>query len=213
MCRCEPSINAPRFNQINQKNKTMAKNMILHDTRLNGSAPSGLADNIFKVDKKNDTAHVFQWIATYARSQGGLDNLFIMCHGGVKSTGGVHCDVSAQSIEQRARGLQIGAQNLLLSNLNVTAALNGLVKKITVYACNIAETDPGAKNTADDGKLFCKNLAGYTGAEVIASSEAQTYHKRGILRYFSDKAGTIDFGAWEGPVFSFTPDGKFRPQQ
>ncbi|MFN8345979.1 MAG: hypothetical protein U0X91_13290 [Spirosomataceae bacterium] len=188
----------------------MAKNMILHDIRLYGTAPSALADNIFKVDKKNDTAHIFQWIATYARSQGGLDNLFIMCHGGVKSTG-VHSDVSAQSIEQKERGLQIGAQNLLLSNLNVTAVLNGLVSKITLFACNIAETDTGAKNTADDGKLFCKNLAGYTGAEVIASSETQSYHRRGILSIFSDTAGTIDFGLWEGPVFSFTPDGKITP--
>ncbi|RDB03429.1 hypothetical protein [Runella aurantiaca] len=190
----------------------MAKNMILHDTRLGGSAPSGLADNIFKVNEKNDTAHIFQWIATYARSQGGLDNLFIMCHGGTKEKSEmVDGGASAQSRVLKERGLQIGAQNLLHSNLNVTAVLNGLVAKITVFACNIAETDKGSKLTADDGKLFCKYLAVYTGAEVIASSETQKYHKVGLLALFSDTAGTIDFGAWEGPVFSFLPDGKLTP--
>lgn len=103
---------------------------------------------------RNDAA---DWIrtTTYACSPRGLDNLFIMCHGGAKSTG-VHSDVTAQSIEQKDRGLQIGTQNLLLSNLNVTAILNGLVSKITLLACNIAETDTSAKIPPTTVNCFAK---------------------------------------------------------
>ncbi len=186
----------------------MAKNMILHDTRLLGKAPTHLADNIFKVNKEHNISHIFEWIATYARSQNGLDNLFIMCHGGAKPAG-IESDKAAQSIPSSdERGLAIGKENLLLSNLNVTRALYGLVKKITIYACNIAQQDKGAKYTANDGELFCSYLAAYTNAEVIASPMAQTYNKIGIFAPLIESAGTIDFGAWEGPVFLFTPDGK-----
>ena len=186
----------------------MAKNMILHDTRLIGNAPSSLANNIFKIDGNFDTAQAFQWIGTYARSQKGLDHLLIMCHGGVKEDSEMP-NQNLKSMALRERGLQIGKQNLLHSNLHVTAVLKGFVTKITVFACNIAETDSGVKNTADDGKLFCKYLAAYTDAEVIASSETQLYH-RGVMSALFGVTGTIDFGQWEGPVYSFMPDGKMK---
>lgn len=105
-----------------------------------------------------DTAQAFRWIGTYTRSQNGLDHLLIMCHGGVKSS-----EIPNQNLQSMAlneRGLQIGKENLLHSNLHVTAVLKS--------------------------------------------------YQRGILSALFGVAGTIDFGQWEGPVYSFMPDGKMK---
>ncbi len=58
----------------------MAGRMIGHDMRLAGTAPP-IAPNVYVVDGATDLDHAIGWIATYARSQGGLDELLVMCHG------------------------------------------------------------------------------------------------------------------------------------
>jgi hypothetical protein len=59
---------------------------------------------------------------------------------------------------------------------------------------------------------FCGEIALWTGAEVIAAVQTQLYNR---TRSFwqrvanSNQAGTIDFGAWEGPVYSFSPGNPY----
>jgi hypothetical protein len=55
--------------------------MLVHDARLDGQSPTNLADNIYEVDGSVAIQHAVDWIKSYASSQSGLDNLYIMCHG------------------------------------------------------------------------------------------------------------------------------------
>ena len=54
------------------------KNMLVHDVRLLGRSPAGMAQNIYDVALGTATSHVIGWVTTYATSQGRLDNLYIM---------------------------------------------------------------------------------------------------------------------------------------
>jgi hypothetical protein len=59
-------------------------------------------------------------------------------------------------------------------------------------------------------------LAGWTGAEVIAAVETQYYLKEpraGILKrlFRIGDQDTINFGAWEGQLYRFSPDGTVMP--
>src|ERR1700727_3192577 len=55
--------------------------MLVHDMRLAGGTPSNLAANNYEVDGAVPVQHAFDWIHSYAQTQGGLDNLYILCHG------------------------------------------------------------------------------------------------------------------------------------
>ena len=186
----------------------MLKNMTLHDTRLVGNPPKGIAQNTFQVDESKNIKNSLDWISSYAKSQAGLDNLFVLCHGGVATDG----------YEDRGGyGLQLCRENLTNENLFLTSCLKGQIKKITLFTCAIADTHPQNKNSKGDGKLFCRELAAYTDAEIIASPSVQMYNH--IMTLFTSitndlgltkDPGEISFGSWEGGLYSFTPDGKVK---
>ena len=69
-----------------------------------------------------------------------------------------------------------------------------------MYACAAADTGPGNKDTPADGRRFMGELAGWSGAEVIAARDTQYY------TYDVKKNIPIDFGMWEGPVYRFDPN-------
>jgi hypothetical protein len=182
----------------------MTNNMLVHDMRLEGRSPTGLAQNVFEVPAGMATAHVFGWAGAYASQQQGLDNIFIMCHG---YEAGVE-DPNAQiSIYALGYGLQLGDPGLTFDNIRLVGSLNGLVSTITLFACGPANTRTGYKNTRGDGMRFCGEFAVISGAQVVAAIETQYYyHSPSWWDDLMGADGQIDFGQWEGPVFGFSPD-------
>jgi hypothetical protein len=172
----------------------MPKRMIVHDKRLEGKAPR-IAQNTYVVDQPVDISHCIGWVGQYARQQGGLDELMIMCHGfeGNFSIGQQMSTLRASG----GFGLQLCRQGLSLENVNLCGNWRGFIQKITVYACAPADTGPGNENTIGDGRRFMGEFALFSGAEVIAARDTQMYRHSWLSR--------IDFGEWEGPVFSFSP--------
>ena len=189
----------------------MPSSMLVHDTRLEGTAPA-VAPNTFRVNATTPIADAFGWISTYARRNGGLTDLLIMCHG---LAGGVHDTRVGLSTTTLGFGLQLCRENLTFANVASTSVLNNLVQVITLYACGPARTRAGFEFTVADGRRFCMELAAYTNAEVVAAVETQWYHRRPPESFFRrllsiGPQDTIDFGAWEGQVNRFSPDGSVR---
>jgi hypothetical protein len=182
----------------------MAKNMLIHDHQLAGRAPTNMAQNTYEVGPGVTTAHVFHWAGAYARSQHGLDNLFIMCHGYEAGVEDPYAQVSTYAL---GYGLALGEPGLTFNNIWVAHALKRHVAKITLFACGPANTRPHYENTRGDGMRFCGELALISGAEVIAAVESQEYYDTpSWWDALLGREGTIDFGNWEGPVYRFSPD-------
>jgi len=190
----------------------MPSSMLVHDTRLAGTAPP-IAPNVYRVDETVPLEAALGWISTYARMNRGLGQLLIMCHGFAGSVQDARARISE---EELGFGLQFCREGLKLSNVNRTARLKGLVSLIILYACGPARTRPGFEGTRADGRAFCRELAGWTGAEVLAAVDIQYYrkeHRAGIFnRLFRlGPDDTINFGSWEGPLYRFGPDGSVMP--
>jgi hypothetical protein len=190
----------------------MASTMLVHDTRLSGTAPA-IASNIYKVNGSTPLKDALAWIASYAKLNKGLSQLSIMCHG---YEGGVDDGRAGLSTMDLGFGLQLCREGLTLANVSQTARLEGLVEIIILYACGPARTRPGFEGTSADGREFCRELASWTGAEVLAAIETQYYLKEPraglIKRLFRIGADdTINFGNWEGQLYRFSPDGTVMP--
>jgi hypothetical protein len=191
---------------------TKLKRMIWHDKRLLGNAPP-IADNTHVVDATTDLDGSIGWIAHYAETQGGLDELIIMCHGMEGNF-----DLSKQASTMKAvggLGLQICKQGLNIGNVNKVEKwlpdrkdpTTALIQRVIIYSCAAAETGPGNVGTWGDGMRFMGYFAMNSGAFVVAGRDAQGYTGA------NDKQ-LIDFGDWEGPVYLFSPvDGKASPYQ
>ena len=170
--------------------------MLLHDRRLRGTPPS-IAQNTYQVDANTPTIGMVRWVGTYAQRQNGLDELIVMCHG-------YHTGVTFD-------GLQLSENDITLANMVLTAEWNPHIAKIILFACGAA--NPGIKGPARSGQVFCRTLAQITGATVFASDENQRYRGWNVLREFLDWEGTISFGAWEGQVYRFLPNGTVSPYE
>jgi len=178
------------------------KNMLVHDLQLKGRSPSGMAQNTFEVPGAMTTAHVLGWIGTYAQSQNGLNNLFIMCHGYEQGIEDPNALVSTYAL---GYGLALGTPGLTFDNVRLTSAWNGNVGIITLFACGPANTRPGYQNTYGDGMRFCGELALISGADVIAAVESQIYYiNQSWWDSLVGNEGVIDFGDWEGTVYRFS---------
>jgi hypothetical protein len=181
----------------------MAGRMIWHDTRLEGTAPP-LAPNKHVVDDTSDLDGSINWIATYARSQGGLDELMIFCEGSYGNAGAAHGTTSPATNIVGGFGLRLCKQKLHLGNVSKLRAWNPggarLIQRVTIYACGAAMTESGNEGTWGDGRRFMGEFAIHSGAYVVAAKELQTYEY--ATGWFSSP---IDFGEWEGPVYLFDP--------
>jgi hypothetical protein len=179
--------------------------MLIHDKRLAGRTPSKLAENNYEVDGNVSIKHMIDWVHSYAGSQGGLDDLYIMCHG-YEANWNLG-DQTCTRFQVGGFGLAICAEGLDLTNAGLMAALKGDIKTITIFACATADTGEGNEGTVADGMRFCGEIALWTGATVIAATQTQFYsHERSLLDWIDGRDGEIDFGSWEGPVYSFSPD-------
>ena len=177
--------------------------LIIHDTRLHGRTP--LNYNFVKVVNASTTlSSVISTVINCAQRAGGrLDQVHIFCHGYE-----AHWNLGQQSCVPGAAGgfgLQLCAEGLSLHNVSRLNAWQNKVRRIVVYACAPADTGEGNEGTVADGRRFMGEMALWSRAEVIAARDTQYYH-RVAANYAGGRtvADTIDFGAWEGPVFSFT---------
>jgi hypothetical protein len=183
----------------------MTKRMLIHDRRLQGNAPA-IAQNTYVVDQGVSTAHIVGWVGTYAGSQRRLDELILMCHGFVSHADAYAMESSPKGIG--AGGLQLGTEGLTLANVGLTRAWRGKIDRIYLYSCSSAMSAANGDPQLD-GHRFCGELALHSGATVYAAEQTQRYHQlRTNWEDLTDQnmAGTIDFGAWEGPVYAFSPD-------
>jgi hypothetical protein len=120
-----------------------------------GTAPA-TAPNTYRVDGTTPLRDALGWISSYARMHRGLTQLSIMCHGYEGGLLDGRVGVSAMDL---GFGLQFCREGLTLSNVNLTAHLDGLVELIVLYACGPARTRPGFAGTSADGREFCRELA------------------------------------------------------
>lgn len=190
----------------------MPSSMLIHDRRLAGNPPGNMAANTYQVDQNVPIEHALGWIAEYSRRNSGLTDLYVMCHG---FEGNIDYGNQACTNEQRGGfGLQLCREGLSLNNADLVNVLSGRVNKITIFSCATADTAPYNRGTAADGMRFAGEIALRTGAEVVAAIQTQYYT---MPRTFwqritgANQAGTIDFGAWDGPVYSFmtaNPNGR-----
>ena len=184
----------------------MSSTMLVHDRRLGGSSPSGVAANTYEVDGSVAIGHAIGWIGTYARRSGGLSNLSIMCHGYESEMN--ERDQMCMSEMAGGFGLQLCREGLDLGNVSLTTSWRGQIRRIILFACSPAQTAPWNVGGSGDGRRFCGELALWTQAQVIAAEQTQYYvTRRSFWQWLTGQnaAGTIDFGSWEGPVYLFSP--------
>jgi hypothetical protein len=177
--------------------------MIWHDKRLAGSPPP-IAPNTYQVDKDVEIDHAIGWIAHYAASQGGLDELLVMCHG-FEADFDIRDQMSTGQ-QVGGFGLQICKQGLTLFNVTKLRAwkpdTGRLIARVTIYACGTAGVGQGNTGTYADGPRFMGEFAMHSGAFVVAGRDAQAYNPESVR---PNNPLPIDFGQWEGPVYLFDP--------
>ena len=179
--------------------------MLVHDTRLAGTAPH-LAPHVYKVNGATPLSQALGWISKYATSQRGLDQLLIMCHG---LGGGVLDTNTQESDAELGFGLQLCRETLTLANVSATNILKGKANTIVLYACGPARTRPGYERSQADGWQFCRELAAFTNARVIASAHTQ-YYNTAPRSFFHQilslgPQDEINFGPWEGSMMMINP--------
>jgi hypothetical protein len=175
--------------------------MIVHDRRLKGATPLNY-NYVKEVGAETGIASVIGAVAHYGLSRP-LDALHIFCHGYEANwnLGNQTCTPNAAG----GFGLQLCSEGLTLFNASLTARWKDRVKRIVLFACAPADTGPGNAGTGGDGRRLCGEIALWSGAEVIAARDTQYYNTVAANYSASRSIGnTIDFGAWEGPVYSFT---------
>jgi hypothetical protein len=180
----------------------MAKYIVLHDQRLGGSAPQRRSITNLTVNASISLFGLFPVI----RALGQLDGpqgLYVLCHGyaGINNSQRVCTDAGGM-------GLQLGREGVLHSNVSRWSELRGAFSSIVVYSCAAADTQWANRGTAADGQYLMGALALYTNATVYAADRIQWYRTAG-----GAANGTIDFGAWEGTLWKFEPNGLSSPVQ
>lgn len=196
----------------------MVKRMVLHGVikkdRENKEvliAGRRSAPNIMVVESGPDFGKisvlgVFTWIASYARSQGGLDELIILAHGayGYENPNTQTCGPKFAN----PGAIVLGSDYLFVGNVSVTKVVNGLIKTIYLVVCGIGGSESPEKNSQQwSPDRFCTELSQITGAEVIASPTIQEITTS--KNWFTGN-NEVDFDSvmqMEPPVWSYKPDG------
>jgi len=181
----------------------MPNRMLVHDRRLAGTAPF-IAQNTYLVNAGVATNHIIDWVGQYAKSQSGLDELLIMCHGYAVLSDARSATTYAEPVG--ATGLQLGNPGLTWSTVARTSAWKGNIGSIYLYACGVSASSMH-DDPAFDGTRLCGELALYSGANVYAADQLQWYTGAN-----PSGGAVINFGDWEGQVYCYNPnDGQGTP--
>jgi hypothetical protein len=176
----------------------MLSTVYLRDFRLAGEfSQSSAGIRVYTQTPLLPVQFTLQWIASDAKKHGGISVLQIMCHGYENWVYAPLPELNLPDFKipqhRGGFGLELG-EGVDASNAHIFSVLAGFVKTIVIHSCSAADTAPGVAGS--NGQQMCRLIAKFANAEVIAASQTQWYTKSGM-----------DFGAWEGPVFRFKPDG------
>jgi hypothetical protein len=162
--------------------------VIIHDARLAG-LPDEDAGRVVRVGRRAPLARMITQVRNIARGRGGDVKLRVYAHGFVSGT-----------TDRGGYGLQVCQEGITLNTVGRLAAWRDLISGgIDLYCCRAADVDPAAQaGLSGDGVALCRRLAQVTQAFVRAAVEEQWYHRNPFTH-------TIDFGGWEGRVFTFSP--------
>lgn len=175
----------------------MGHYLALRDLRLQGGVPARAGLSIINTRATTPLSSVFGQIRGIAGARGLIDTMFILCHGYAGRNARAR-----MSMDAGGEGLELGAENVLHSNVARWTAINGRVANIVVYSCAASNTEPGNEGTTADGRYLMGALAIHTGAVVYAADRIQWYSTHKGL-----SNGRYDFGNWEGQLWQFPPDG------
>ena len=167
--------------------------VMLCDERI-GTTPQWDGMSGFTVSPDDPIERILSWVAACYRSNGQMEELGVQGHGYVQ--------MYADGIGYGGHGVQFGKDDIYLRNVSKWRAIRGMAKWIIVYACNAADVDPLAAGQGD-GRQLCRQLAVESGTPVLAAVRSQTYHRSMNPFHWRE----VKFGNWEGPVYSFLPNG------
>jgi len=168
--------------------------VILHDTRLIGRVPPGIG-TIIEVNGSTPITDAFRRVAAAVNSSPA--ELVIACHGYM----GHEYGQASHTVAAGGSGLHLCREGLVIGNVSLASSLSGIFQRTWLMACGPAGT------AVHDTRPFCRELAHYLDSTVIASEQSQTYRFGETDRSVGESRLTLRFGAWEGRVFSFNPDG------
>ncbi|MEZ5308274.1 MAG: hypothetical protein R2684_14105 [Pyrinomonadaceae bacterium] len=171
--------------------------LALRDKRLEGGVPARLGLHIVNTDGSHSLSSAFRSIRAASSASRGINTMFILCHGYAGSSA-----VRQQSGDFGGMGLELGREGVFHRNVSMWEDIKGSVSNIVVYSCGAADTQDGAQGTTADGQYLMGALAIHTNATVYAADRIQWYST-----YNNLKNGRYDFGAWEGTLYCFLPDG------
>lgn len=179
-----------------------------HDVRLFGWRPPGA---VLEVNGDTPLSWVIDTVAARGRAAGGNLTWKIMAHGlpgFVQFARGVlqHPTIAAAIVDPAKKNLYIGPGKggISVGDVHQFARLRGLVKRIEFHSCLVARMGPcpeASGHTCYDGNSFCFQMAQASGAEIVASIHLQYY------RLGSSPTHGMDFGNWNGRVFTWGPAG------
>ncbi len=184
----------------------MIQDLIVRDVRLQGGRPTG--SEVLEVDQYTPIDWPIAWTRQKADAYGGNVCLKILAHGFEQplpqaATKTYRSGIVTQTptFSQGGAGIQFCRENIRLDTLSRFASLRGKLKGIDLMGCGAAYITPGFEGTDGDGNLLCYRLAQITRTYVRASTATQFYNA-GVPAW-----APIDFGAWEGTVITYNPDG------
>jgi hypothetical protein len=161
--------------------------MIIHDPRLNNptTTPPTLlrppaAYNVWTVQPTHSPQHIIEWAATVGTTSGGLDALHLMAHG------------------NRAY-MEIGSGSFGWHNVELFRQLSGKTRFISFLSCLVGSDESSAYRHPP---MFGHRVAELSGANVLVCRENQ--------QYSWSAAGVLDFGAFEGEVYVYTPGSTYN---
>ena len=172
---------------------------IIRDVRLDGWRPAG---DVVEVDSATPLGWIVDCINDRGKKAGGDLKVIIMCHG---LPGFLMCANGAAPHPTAGNGITV-------NDLATFARIKGSLKRLEFYACLVARI--GSCPECDgqigyDGNFFCYRMAQTIDAEVKASIHLQYYYDGTVGRWIfrrPDGVG-INFGEWNGRVFTWGPKG------
>jgi hypothetical protein len=172
---------------------------IIRDVRLKGYKPLG---DVLEVDSATPLGWIIDSINKRGTDHGGDVKLIFMCHG---LPGYLQCANGVTPHPQAGNGITA-------NDLTTFGKIAGSVKRIEFYACLVARIGgcPECNGmTGYDGNNFCYKMAQTTKAEVQASIHLQYYYtgEVGFWIFKRPDGKGINFGHWNGKVFTWAPAG------
>ncbi len=171
--------------------------IILHDTRLDGRVEPG-PYQVIQVDATTSLATGFRSVVQAVRSSPA--ELVIACHGYTTHQYGQ----ASHQESTGGSGLQLCRELLLLRNLSAASALRDTFRTIWVMACG------AGGNAVHDSRPFGREFAHYANSVVVAADRNQIYNPGVYDSSQRESRRALRFGAWEGTVYEFRPDGTVR---